>query len=444
LALVAVALAGAQPARAETRLAPAAARTLAIQLAQEGELAAARALALALLARDPGDVTALILLSRVERDLGDHAAAAAAGRRAFRLAGTGEERFAAALATAQALSSDGRRTAAQLWLRRAAHVAPDARLRAVAIRDFRYVRARNPMSVELSFGLAPSDNVNGGPTSTTLVIGGVEFVNPDAVPLSGITASVGADLGYTWDLAPATELRAGLSLSSSAVALSADARRRVPSARGSDYGGAGAALSLAFVHTPAGGRLRLGLEAEAGREWSAGAPLMDSLRLTASAEAALGPATRAAVRVAAEHQERLDHALRSADVLTFGARLTHALAGGGALDLDLVLGATDSRSAAIAHRAAGLDLGWTLARPVAGAETTLFASVAIRDFERPLFTADPREDLATGLGLRMVFRGLDVMGFVPRLELDARRNRSSVALYDTRAVALHLGIESSF
>ncbi len=443
----AVALAAAvpaAPASAETRLDPPSARALAIRLARDGQLLAARAIALALLERDPGDVTALIVLSRVERDLGAHRAAAAAGRRAFRLAGNGQDRFAAALATAQALSSDGRRTEAQLWLRRAAHAAPDEQARRIAIRDFRYVRARNPLSVQLSFGLTPSDNVNGGPTSTTLVIGGFEFVNPDAVPLPGVIASAGADLGYTLDISPATALRAGLALSATAVALGPEARRKVPSARGSDYGDSEVAVSLGLSHSLSGGRLRLGLQAEAGREWSGGVPFMDAARLSASADLALGPATRAGVRVEVERQDRLDHALRSADVLTFGSRLVHALPRGGALEVDLAFGRTDSRSAAIAQRSVRLGLGWTLAQPVAGAETTLITRLELRDYDRPLFAADPREDIGTDLGIRMVFRELDVMGFVPRVQIDARRNRSSVALYDTRSLSLHLGIQSSF
>ena len=63
--------------------------------------------------------------------------------------------LAAALAVAQALSSEGARTRAQLWLRRAMQVAPTKRQKALAVRDFRYVRLRNPWSTRLSFSVAP-------------------------------------------------------------------------------------------------------------------------------------------------------------------------------------------------------------------------------------------------------------------------------------------------
>jgi tetratricopeptide (TPR) repeat protein len=123
-----------------------------------------RALALsdALLQRDPGDMTALLVRAQALRTLGRFGKAQEAARSGWRQAATREEKYAAALVMAQALSSDGKRTRAQLWLRRAAQAAPTDRHAARVARDFKYVQQRNPWQTTLSFTLAPTSNINNG------------------------------------------------------------------------------------------------------------------------------------------------------------------------------------------------------------------------------------------------------------------------------------------
>jgi tetratricopeptide (TPR) repeat protein len=265
-------------ASAETRLTIDQGRALAIRLVQAGQATAARDAARALLQRDPDDVLALIVLSRAERDLGAYKAAQKAARHAARVATKEKDRFAASLAMAQALSSDGRRTAAQFWLRRAMELAPDDQSRAVAVRDFTYVRSRNPVSARLSFGAFPSSNVNDGPTSNTLIIGGIEFVNPDAVPLSGLGFSLGGDLSWRMPVGEKAGLTLGLSGSSTRYILSEDARRQVPDARAGNY--ATSSLSVSVSYDQRFDKSLLSARLETGRDWLGGEALADWTQLT--------------------------------------------------------------------------------------------------------------------------------------------------------------------
>ncbi len=80
----------------------------------------------------------------------------------------GSARYLAARIVARAQAELGHYTQSQIWLRIARQDVPDPRaVRAVA-EDYRAVRAVNPLAVSLSFGLAPSSNVNGG-TSAEVV-----------------------------------------------------------------------------------------------------------------------------------------------------------------------------------------------------------------------------------------------------------------------------------
>ena len=104
-----LALAAGGASAEEVTLTPAEMRAAATHALAVGDDRTALHLAGALLARDPQDGAALILQSRAARNLGDNATALKAGRAAWRLARSDSDRYAAALVTAQALSSNGQR-----------------------------------------------------------------------------------------------------------------------------------------------------------------------------------------------------------------------------------------------------------------------------------------------------------------------------------------------
>lgn len=429
---------------AQTRLDIPEARQLAVGLLQAGQAQAAREVARVLLERDPEDVTALLVLARAERDLGAFGAAQAAGRRAYRLAEPGNARFSAAMATAQALSSEGRRTAAQLWLRRAAEAAPDDLRRAAAIRDFTYVRSRNPLTLQFGFGVAPSSNVNGGPTTNTLVLGEFEFVDPDAVPLSGLVTTLDVGVGYIVDLSAEQTLSFGLRGRTQQVTLSETAKDRVPDAEGSDYAQDALSARIGWTVVPAGGKGRTMIDLEIGREWSGREPLADRVELSLRHERLLSPTDRLGLALTGEQTTRLDAALRSSDGTRVEIDWTHVLPSKDRTGLSMALGRVTSDAASIAHRSVDVRFSYARAEPFLGMALAGYVKIGARQDERPLYSVEPREDTSVELGITATMLKLDYLGFAPEVGLVRNRTWSSVSVNDTEETQLRLGIRSSF
>jgi hypothetical protein len=123
----------------------------------------------------------------------------ATARKAWNGSSTPSERFGASMVMAQALSTSGAKTRAQLWLRRAAQNAPNENFKDIAIRDFRYVQRTNPWSTELSFAAAPSSNVNNGSARSTTRLFDLPFefqLSGTARALSGIQYNAGFATRY--------------------------------------------------------------------------------------------------------------------------------------------------------------------------------------------------------------------------------------------------------
>lgn len=439
-----VALLVVAPVQAEVRLSLEQSRVLAIGLVQGGKPAAARAVALMLLRADPADVTALIVLARAARDLGQSDQAIAAGRRAFRLAEGGPDRFAAAMVTAQALSAGDRRGAAQFWLRRAAQVAPDAARRAVAVRDFGYVRSRNPVSAQLSFGATPSSNINGGPTTPTVVIGGFEFINPDAVPLSGVGVNLGASVGYRIDTGPRSHVEIGIAARTTQYVLSSGARIAMPDADAADYATAGLDGSLTWQQASADRAGRVQVSLSGGQDWSGGAVLAQSWSLSGRIDRAISPVTRLGFHLTATSTRRTDEALRSSRQAEAGLRWSRALASGDGLAVTAVLARSWSDAASIAHRSLAVGVDYQVGRPVGGMEVAVVLKVEARDYDRPLYTATPRADLTVEAGVMLTVRAAEFYGFAPQVGVVAARTRSNVAMFDTERIELRLAVKSVF
>ncbi|MFC2966766.1 surface lipoprotein assembly modifier [Acidimangrovimonas pyrenivorans] len=434
-------------------LSPAAMRAVGMRALAAGYAADAHNIALALLGRDPKDVTALLIRSRAARDLGHYDEARAAARKAWRYAETAPERYAAARVRAQALSSAGNRTLAQLWLRRAVENAPDERARALAVRDYRYVRSRNPWALHFSLSLSPSSNVNNGSSSSTslaelpwLPYGPVTIeLGTDAQALSGYVGQLGFAAVYR--LPPSERVRTEFHFSGSYRHnwLSARAKAAAPMAKGSDYDFGAFEIgirqefrrsvkSLSIYHWT--GTL--------GRNWYGGAVLSDYARLGLGAEHPLAPQLKALWDVSYEHQDRYDMTSRSADVMTGEIGLDWGLANRDRMRLSF--GARDTRAAEaeIDNRAVFADLTWSKAKPVRGIALGLQLSAERRRYGPYSWAPNGRRDVTLSAGLTMVFTRVSYMGFSPSLDVSYSRTASNVGLYRSSQAGLLLGFRSQF
>lgn len=434
------------PARAEAvSLSPPEMRAATAHALSVGDDDTALTLAAALLARDPKDGFALISRSRAARNMGLYDTALAAARAAWAIAETDGDRYAAALVMAQALSSQGARTRAQIWLRRAAEAAPDEVAKARAMRDFRYVRARNPWRTNLRFGVTPSSNVNNGTQSETMDIGGLTFaLSGDARALSGLEYSYGADTTYTWQLDEGLSVWAGGGIDGRAYTLSENSRKTAPTLTSEDLAYQEARLSFGLRHaaSPEAGPLTVNLTV--ARAFYGGDALSDLARASALKVLPLTANSHLEAGLSVEGQWRHDDPTN--DSTSFGGSLGWAAerGNGDILRLQLGLGDTVSDAATLAHDSWSAGISYRFAKPMAGAYLGLSASYEESAYDLPLFAATPRADQTTTLEATAFLPKLEKYGFAPEIGLRAVRNSSNVTLYDYTDYGVRLGLRSAF
>ncbi len=450
--LLALALAwgaGAAPAQVATD-APGL-REIAARLLASGEAERARALALALLARDGGDVAALLLLGRAELALGDPAAALVAARRAHAEAEDGRARFTAARVAAKANADLERWTRAQVWLRRARQDAPDAEAVAAVARDYRAVTAQNPLAVRLSFGLAPSSNVNNGSASAFITLPGLvdasgqpfQFeINGEGRPLSGLRVSAGATLSYRLARSERAETALEAQASGRTYLLSGDARDQAPEARGSDFADVTATLGLVHRWRPEAASAPSSASLTLGQTWYDAAPFVAFLQGSFSRGFRLGERNRLDLTEFAERTWRLEE---EEAYWSVGGRLrlTRALPSGRA---SLSLGLRDSLTDLpdVGYDGVTLGAGHDWGRPIRGLRVGVSGEADWRRYDLSGFSLDGREDRTLRLRATVGLPRIDVYGFHPSVSLEAFRTESDVSLYDRRGVTVDVGFRSSF
>lgn len=405
----------------------------------------ALAVAEALLQRDPDDGFALIIKSRAARNLGKNDMAVDAARKAWRLAQSDSDRYASALVMAQALSSSGRRTQAQFWLRRAAHFAPSKKAELLAARDFRYVRSRNPWTTRLSFGVTPSSNINNGSKSDTMVIGGLPFeLNGAARALSGLEYSYAASTRYRRPVAPGVELQFGAAAEGKSYSLSDDAKRQAPDLAASDLAYYAGQLSMGAVVQ--GDRPGRPLEANltVGRNFYGGDHLSDYARADLVKTLRLDAKNRLRFSLGLEEQWRKDAAIYDSTALSGQAEWRSTRGNGDLMFLSVGLRDTRSDAGSVAHDARILAGAYYFAKPVLGAQFGLSAAFETRDYEGALFGGSPREDEKITLGASMFLPEYSYYGFAPEIGLTMMKNRSNKSLYESEDIGLSIGFRSSF
>ena len=447
LALV-TCVAGLRPqmlAAEEVRMSVDAARGAAAMALQQGQSELALVLADGVLLGAPGDIQGLLIKSRALRDLGRGQEAAAPARSAFDTAEDLRDRYFAALLMAQARVSAGQRGVAQIWLRRAAEIAPDEQTRAVAVQDFRQVRRLTPWRVSLNATVAPSDNLNGAPKTNTFTFAGLPFVNPSAVPLSGQRLVLGADYVYRIALSETRRLNFGAGLEMQRVRFSNDAKSKVPGLRNADYRQDALTLRLGYEARGQDGAWLAASRVSLMRRWLGEVPLSDVARLDLSYGRSLTPDVIAAVRLGLEAEQRHDAGVRDAQSRELGLSLTRRFSGA-ALKLDLSQADTESESRAVAratHRAA---LSYALGKPVGGVlpRVTLAWEETAYDRGPTTFWTAPRRDEEWSVSLDVLVPSFDYYGFAPEIGVSFRDRSSNYTIYETRSTDLRLGLKSVF
>jgi hypothetical protein len=435
--------------RAQT-LSPDQMRGHAVRAIDKGQPALALHITQALLDRDTDDVTALILRARAARDLGRFDIAQPAAARAWSLARTPAARFDSARVMAQILSSQGQRSRAQLWLRRAVQHAPDPSARQLAVRDYRYVSARNRWQTQLNLALAPHSNINNGSVKDQTEILNLftrTYVLADlggaAQALSGLELSTGGTLAYRLleDRSHRTDLM--LQFDTRRYILSDEARRIAPAAKAADF--ALDSLNIGIDHrwrNPSA-PVEYQLGALLGVTGYGGAHHSDQARLSFGINRALRPQTRIGLALAADvtRGPRAPHA----DGLRLGMSIAHGQDQGTQLAARLSLSHSRSDSESADYNDIRLDLSAAPAWDLMGATAQFGLSLRARDHDSyTLFSPDGRRDREVALSVTLNLAQAEFYGFIPTLTLEASRTRSNIGLFDLTRYGLQMGVRSAF
>lgn len=447
LAALALVLACAGPAAAKrVEIGPEALRDQAARAAAAGFSQRALSYSDALLRRDPKDIGAWLIRAQAARDMGRYEDSRGAARRAWGLAGTDRQRYAAALAMAQAQSSAGRRTSAQWWLRRAVQNAPDDTARARAVRDFRYVRARNPWAADFSFSIAPRSNVNNGSARSTTQLFDLPFefqLDGSAQALSGIEVAAGANLRYRLNESRTRRSDLLLRFHHRTYALSDAAKAQAPGVSGSDFAFTSAGIGLVHRTRPDKRGAPRQFHGIIGRTWYAGDPYMQFVQLGATQHFGLSPRTGADFSLGVEAQEGLSRGSDARSV-QLGAGLTRILPGGHRLRLSVEGRVNRSGSANLDFDKLAVGARLKLARPVLGMQLSMGLSGSVKDHDRSPLSANGRHDEELGIEVTAGFPSVDYYGFIPSATVRAARTRSDIGLYDTNELGVEIGIRSAF
>lgn len=429
----------------ELRLTLAEARVVSARLLGEGRAEEALVMANGVLMGAPGDPAALMLKARALRDLGRPAEALGAAKSAWSGATDPRERFFAAMTMAQTRSSAGNTGIAQYWLRHAAQIAPEEDLRNAAIRDFRQVRRMTPWRLSIDLTMEPSDNLNGAPKTNTFTFAGLPFVNPSAVPLSGLRYGAGVDYVYRIPTGARQRLNLGVSLDMERVRFSKSARDKVPGIRDGDYRQDVLRLSLGHEMQGEQGRWLGSAALSLQRHWLAGETLSDAARLDFSYGRAVAPGLVLGGRIGLESERRWDLRARDNRTAEIGANLTRRF-DHGALRLDLAFADTDSEASSIARQTRRAMLSYGMAAPVKGMLPRLSVSYETVDYDQgpSSFWTDPREDRQWVLSLDVTLPDLDYYGFAPEVGVSFRDRQSNYTIYETQGTDLRLGLRSVF
>ena len=436
-----------------TVLTPPQMRTAAADLLRLRNPRQAMALADALIARDPHDRSALLIRSRAARDLGDYTLARKAAKQAWTLSETEEEKYAAALIMAQALSSGGQRTLAQFWLRRAVEHAPDKHLERRAVRDFRYLRASTPWLHRFSFSVSPESNINNGSSERSsflnyelseLLLGQpVEYqLGGSQRALSGIEYALGLQSRYRFHQTATRAHDLAFSLTARSYTLSSEAKAQAPGVEGNDFAFTSYQIGYGLRGINLGQKGEFRAAADLGQSWYGGEEYARFLRLSAGQSFKLDRGRRINARLSHEIQD----GFLTSDQSTWRADMSYSfkLPSGAALWTNLTLAGATSNRAADEFEEIGVRTQLTLAKPIFGATAQFGLWGRIRDYDQSPHSPDGRQDDRFQADLSLTFNKIDYYGFNPTLRMSAAKVDSNIGLYESHRFGVNFGIQSAF
>lgn len=407
----------------------------------------------ALLQANTKDGVAHYLRANAQAQLGQPTEARKSAARAYRFAVNSNQRFEAAQLAARLAVREDRPGLAQLWLRRTAIHSPTDAADAGIARDYNVLRRINPWSFRFNASVRPSDNVNNGANSPTVLINGEQ--DPFALPLSGtslalsgVIGTLDARVGYKLRENKDSQTTIGARLHVQRVRLSDSAREQAPTARNGDFAFNYAEASLAHAFRVGSGdqkgTARVGLDL--GTAEFGGARIYDFLRISGSRDWRISPDSNFTIAGNIEERNAPSNTL-NARIHNLQATWRQGLGDGDRLDV--TFGVRDSDASSVNGTSTSLTLRalYTLGRKIGPTRIQAGLGFAVTDYPAyQLIQPVPggREDQAWNANIDFVFDDVDYAGFAPRLSIRAGNTDSNISRFTTEQLTVTLGFASKF
>lgn len=458
-ALIAAGLAGwlaVSPAQAQTAAAPmtlpaSAMQQVGLQAVEQGRPDLALQIAEALIAADATDTFAYYLKATALFRLNRLPEAQQAAKLSYRYSESPEQSYQAARLTALAAYNSQHYGTAQWWLRRAAQYAPEEARRARSIAEFNSVRAKNPLSVDLSFSIVPSDNVNNGSSGSFNIIDGVPYVgtlSPDALALPGWITEASADLQYRLSETDSGSSFVGLYVFAQNITLSDSAKADLGDYPAPDLGAQRAEVSLRHTFAKTGGVQSLTVAGILGVQQEGGVEEQTYGRLRLGYARALDASSLFNIAVAAEQREAVRRQDFGDKIYTLRGSYARALKSADVATATLFasqfLSAYDGQSSVTF----GGDVSYDIARDFGPVNLTLAAGAYVSQFDgytlASIEVPGGRQDSTGYVQIQMLFPDAEYSGFAPVLTLQRKVTSSNVSRFDSKETSFSLGVQSTF
>lgn len=402
-----------------------------------------------LLQADDRSAFAHFVQAQALRQMGRNAPARKAATRAYRYSDTQLHRFEAADLAARLSYEASRLTMAQVWLRRAAHHAPNPQIEEQIAQDYRRLRALNPLRFSLRVEARPTSNLNNGADSGVQTIDGLPYtglLSGSAQALSGTVGSLDARASYRLHQTATSRSAVGTRFYLRRVALSEAAKDKAPSARNRDFASSFAEVSARHV-LALGETRRADVGAALGQLWSAGSPYYSFARGNLGHDWQISGQTGLRADVSAEYRASDIDTLSDSSVYTLHGGLRHERPDGDTVALSLTLQTGDSHTDNLRYRSAALHASYGFGEVIG--KTEINAGLALSYSEYPDFSAvfavpGGRRDTALHADVNLFFPEFDYAGFAPSLRLRAGQRLSNVSRYESREFSASLGFRSKF
>lgn len=424
------------------------ASAVALQALRNDEPALALEIARRVLEVTPDDRQALLVVATAGP--GENAATEArrAGAHAFSLSQTKAQKYEAARLTALAATREERFTLATYWLRRALIVAPNETERQRTLRDAGTVRRANPWSTNLSFSIAPSNNVNGGTDEERPEdrLGGGAFFSADALALPGTRANLA--FGTSYRFYQTDRARAEIALRYQLARVRLDSETQTDPASGedveidsSDFDSDFAQLTLSYTHSLETGTIGLSVGTgflEFGRE-----RFYDFDSLSINRTVPLNDQWTVFGNVRREwfdfESENISLALRN----TVRAGVSYRFANGDRLTGSVSRLRANSLTTTQDFEQRSIDFSYRIAEPVG--PFSLRFNIGARRAEYDTFSfLGPREDETVSYGVNIGVPAIEFAGFRPALAISGSRSDSNIPRFTRSNFSALLTIESAF